>query len=312
MPETPWWMWVAFAVVVATALFLDLAVFGRRERKINVRAALWLTGGYITLGLAFAAAVGVALGSGPALAYLTGYLIEKSLSVDNILVFVVIFNHFDVPDRYQHRVLFWGVTGALVMRGLFIFAGAALLRQAEWIIYLFGLVAIIGGIRLLKVDKQGRDIEQNRMLRFLRAHLRITRSHKGSRFVVRQKGMLYVTPLFVVLLFIEFTDLVFALDSLPAIFGITRNEFLIYSSNAFAILGMRALYFAVTDMILRLAYLQYGLALLLMFIGGKMLAEAFIEIPVIVTLGITLAVLGGSILLSLWARNRRHGQGLAR
>jgi tellurite resistance protein TerC len=304
MVETPLWFWGVFVAILVALLVFDLGVIGRQKSRIGIRESLLLTAGYVTVALLFGGAVFIVEGTGKGFEYLTGYLLEKSLSVDNIFVFVLIFGHFQVPREYQHRVLFWGILGALGMRAAMIFAGTALLNQLDWVIYVFAVIVIASGIRLLVKGDEDPDLEDNRILRFLRRHMRVTKDYEGRRFFVRREGVRYATPLALTLLFIETSDLMFAFDSIPAIFGVTRDPFIIYTSNAFAILGLRALYFAVAGLMRRFQYLHYGLAIILILIGLKMIADQFVEIPIWATLSVTLAIIGGSVGLSM-IKNRR-------
>jgi tellurite resistance protein TerC len=299
MVDTSPWFWGGFVAVLVALLAFDLGVVGRQKSRIGVREALLLTAGYVSVALLFGGAVFMVEGPGKGLEYLTGYLLEKSLSVDNIFVFVLIFGHFKVPREYQHRVLFWGVLGALAMRAAMIFAGTALLSSLDWVIYLFAAIVIGSGIRLLVQGEGEPDLEDNRILKFLRRRMRVTKAYEGRRFFVRREGARYATPLALTLVLIETSDLIFAFDSIPAIFGVTRDPFIIYTSNAFAILGLRALYFAVAGLMRRFELLHYGLALVLILIGAKMVADHFVEIPVWATLAVTIAVIGGSIGLAL-------------
>jgi tellurite resistance protein TerC len=298
--------WFGFAVVVAAALLFDLVIMGRR-RTITVRASLYMTAGYVGLALAFGAAVWVWRGPEPALTYLAAYLLEKTLSLDNIFVFLLIFQHFRVPREFQHRVLLWGILGALVLRAGFIFAGIALIHAFQWVIYLFGVVVIFGGLRILWRGHAAPDLESNRLLRLIRSRrLPMTSDYRGGAFFVRERGRWLATPLFAVVIMVESTDVIFALDSIPAIFGLTRDPFIIYSSNVFAILGLRALYFALAGVVERFRYLEYGLSLVLLMIGSKMLLESVVEIPPLATIGVTLTVLLGSAALSLWRCRMRR------
>ncbi len=304
MVETPLWFWGVFVAVLVALLAFDLGVVGRQKSRIGVRESLLLTAGYVAVALLFGGAVFIVEGTGKGLEYLTGYLLEKSLSVDNIFVFVLIFGHFQVPREYQHRVLFWGILGALGLRAAMIFAGTALLTQLDWVIYVFAAIVIGSGIRLLVKGEGDPDLDDNRILKFLRRHMRVTKDYEGRRFFVRREGVRYATPLALTLVLIETSDLMFAFDSIPAIFGVTRDPFIIYTSNAFAILGLRALYFAVAGLMRRFELLHYGLAVVLILIGVKMIAGEFVEIPVWLTLSVTLLIIGGSIGLSL-IKNRQ-------
>jgi tellurite resistance protein TerC len=303
--ETTLWLWTAFGVLLVGLLAFDLFVIGRQRAAIGIRESLLLTAGYVALALLFGGAVFLWRGHQAGLEYLTGFLLEKSLSADNIFVFVVIFGHFQVPKEYQHRVLLWGVAGALVMRAIMIFAGLALLNAVDWVIYVFALIVIASGVRLLIKRDEEPDLEQNRLLKLVRRHLPMTKAYDGRRFFVHREGARCATPLLLTLLLIEASDLVFALDSIPAIFGVTRDPFIIYTSNAFAVLGLRALYFAVAGMVRRFDYLDIGLALVLILIGLKMIADGFTEIPIWLTLATVVAIVVGAILLSL-VKDRRH------
>ncbi len=296
------WMWIGFHLLVLALLALDLGVLHRKGREIGVRESLLLSLGYVLLALAFGAGIHAALGPQAATEYLTGYLIEKSLSIDNIFVFVLVFLHFAVPRESRHRVLFWGVLGALAMRGLLILAGAAALEAFHWLIYVFGGFLAFTGVKMLVTVGQEPDLARNRINRFMRRHFRVTEDYHGQRFFVRQNGVLHLTPLCIVLALIESTDVIFALDSIPAIFAITSDPFLVYTSNVFAILGLRALYFALEGVIQRFHYLKYGLSLVLVLVGFKMVVNAWFEAKVIPTewaLLATCAIIGGSVLFSL-------------
>lgn len=301
------WLWTGFNLIVILLLALDLGVLHRGDRVISVREALWLSFGYVLLALFFAAGVFAFMSQEAGYAFLTGYFIEKSLSVDNIFVFVLIFMHFAVPPQYQYRVLFWGVLGALVMRAGLILVGSAVIEAFHWAIYLFGAFLLFTGIKMLTTVGQEPDLDKNRIALFMRRHFRITEGFVGNQFFARQNGVLCITPLFIVLVLVELTDLVFALDSIPAIFAITTDTFIVYTSNVFAILGLRALYFALVGVIHRFHYLKYGLSLVLILVGMKMLLNAYFGekfIPTEVALLITAALIGGSMLISI-VRTRR-------
>lgn len=298
---TSWWHWVAFNLLVLALLAFDLGVLHRKHREISVKESLWLSFGYFVLALCFSGVIFHFEGRQAGYEFLTGYLIEKSLSIDNIFVFVLIFTHFQVPKQSQHTVLFWGVLGALVMRAALILAGSAILTAFHWVIYIFGAFLIITGIKMLMTINDEPDLSGNRVTKFMRKHFRVTADYVGERFMVWQNGVRYITPLLIVLVLVEFSDLVFALDSIPAIFAITKDPFLVYSSNVFAILGLRALFFALTGIIHRFHYLKYGLSIVLVVVGLKMLINGAFG-PVIPTewaLLLTLAILGGSVALSL-------------
>lgn len=293
-------LWSVFNVFIVAMLIIDLVVFHRKEHEVSIREALIWTGVWITLALIFGIGVYYYMGPENALDYYTGYLIEKSLSVDNIFVFLLVFSYFKVPAEYQHKVLFWGIFGALVMRFVFIFVGVALLEQFDWIIYIFGIFLIFTGIKLaMEKDKEVHP-ERNPVLKLVRKIIPTTRQYYGSNFFVNRMGKLIATPLFVVLVVIETTDLVFALDSIPAILAITRDEFIVYSSNAFAILGLRALYFALSGIMKLFHYLHYGLSLILVFVGIKMLLAEFYHIPTLYALAFIAVTLTVSIVASIY------------
>jgi len=301
MGETVW-AWLGFNLFVLALLALDLGVLHRKEREIKIGEALWLSLFYIVLALLFAGGLFWIRGEQAGVEFLTGYLIEKSLSVDNIFVIVLIFTYFAVPAQYQHRVLFWGILGALVMRGILIFAGVQLIDKFAWMAIVFGAFLIVTGVKMLLVADAKPDINNNVVLKLLRRRLRVTESYEGKRFFVRRNGALFATPLFLVLMMVEFTDLVFAVDSIPAIIAVSRDPFIIYTANVFAILGLRALYFALARIVPRFIYLKYALSLILVVVGGKMIANYFYGekfIPTELALLITAVLIGGSIALSL-------------
>lgn len=286
-------------------LIVDLVVFHRKEHEVSIREALVWTGVWITMALIFGVGVYYYMGPQTALDYYTGYLIEKSLSVDNIFVFLLVFSYFKVPAEYQHKVLFWGIFGALVMRFIFIFVGVALIEQFDWIIYVFGAFLIFTGIKLaLEKDKEVHP-ERNPVLKLMRKIFPTTKRYYGANFFVYRMGKLIATPLFIVLVVIETTDLVFALDSIPAILAITRDEFIVYSSNAFAILGLRALYFALSGIMRLFHYLHYGLSLILVFVGIKMLLADVYHIPTPYALGFIALTLTISIIASIYSPQKK-------
>lgn len=304
---TDLWLWLSFFAVVLTLLALDLGVLHRGNREIGVKESLLLSAGYISMGLLFAVWVYFQKGSDASMDYVTGFLIEKSLSMDNVFVIALIFSFLAIPREFQHRVLFWGIMGVIVLRAIMIGLGAALIAQFSWILYCFGAFLVFTGVKMLfaRVD-HAPDLENNRFVNYLRAHLRITKELHGQRFVVRLpdasgKRILWVTPLFLALILIECADLVFAVDSVPAIFAITQDPFIVYTSNIFAILGLRALYFALAAMISRFVYLKYALALVLVFIGSKIFLHDIVgKVPAEISLSITIGLLIGGVLLSLW------------
>lgn len=296
------WLWVAFGVAVLAMLVLDLGVLHRKAHAVGLREAAVWSAIWIALSLAFNGVVYHWLGPEAGLQFLTAYLIEKSLSVDNIFVFVLIFSYFAVPAAYQHRVLFWGVLGALVMRGILIATGVALIEKFHWIIYLFGLFLIFTGWRMAR--PQGHEVhpEANPVVRLARRFFPIHPNYEGQRFFLRQGGRLLATPLFLVLLIVESTDLVFALDSIPAVLAISADPFIVYTSNVFAILGLRALYFLLAGVVQRFRYLRVGLSVVLVFVGVKMVVSDLYEIPISVALGFVASVVFISIAASLLIR----------
>jgi len=296
------WMWLGFNLFVLVLLALDLGVLHRNGKEVGIREALWLSLGYFVLALLFGVGVWHFLGRESGVEFFTGYLLEKSLSVDNIFVFVLIFGHFAVPAQYQHRVLFWGILGALVMRAALILVGASIISAFHWVIYLFGAFLIFTGGRMLATINQEPDMEGNRLVRLVRRRFRVTEGYEGNRFFVRRDGLVFLTPLMVVLILVEVTDVVFALDSIPAIFAVTNDPFIVYTSNVFAILGLRALYFALVGIIHRFHYLKYGLSLVLMVVGAKMLINAAFGkvIPTEAALLVTAVLIGGSMLVSVF------------
>lgn len=296
-------LWIGFHVFVLALLALDLGVAQRKNTEMSVRTALWLSLGYIGLALLFGAGVFLFRGTEAGYAFLTGYFIEKSLSVDNIFVFLLIFLHFQVPRSSQRRILFWGILGALVMRGVLIFAGAKAIAHFHWLLYVFGFVLIASGIKMLMTINQEPDLANNRIASFMRRHFRITETYEGERFWITRDGLLFMTPMFMVLVIVEVSDLIFALDSIPAILAISTDTFIVYSSNVFAILGLRALYFALAGVIHRFHYLKYGLSFVLVLVGCKMMINTWFAEKIISTelaLGLTALLIGGSMLYSVY------------
>ncbi|HET7434614.1 MAG TPA: TerC family protein [Thermoanaerobaculia bacterium] len=292
-------LWTSFTIFVLAMLALDLGVFSRKPHEVHFKEALGWSAVWVTLALLFNGWIYLRFGSQKALEFLTGYVIEKALSVDNIFIFVVLFAAFAVPKIYQHRVLFWGVLGALIMRAIFIFAGAALLERFHWVMYVFGAILIITGIRLIAQRNHESHPENNPIFKAIRRFVPAVPDYHGKSFLVVQNGKRYATPLLLVLLAIEATDLVFAVDSIPAIFAITTDPFIVYTSNIFAILGLRALYFLLAGVIDRFHLLKIGLAVVLMFVGAKMVLADVYKVPVGVSLGVIALVLAGSIAASL-------------
>jgi len=294
-------LWVAFNLFVLIAIALDLGVFHRKAHKISIGEAFAWSAVWIALAAAFGFFVWHWFGETRGIQYFTGYVIEKALSVDNLFVFLVIFKTFQVEDRVQHRVLAWGIIGALIMRGLMILVGAALIARFHWIIEVFGVFLIYTGIHMLwKRDKEV-HYEKNPIFRFASTHLRVTRDYRGERFFVREGRQLFATPLFLVLLVVEVTDVTFAADSIPAIFGITQDPFIVYTSNVFAILGLRSLYFLLADLLDYLRYLGIGLAIVLMFVGVKMVIAPWWKVTEIVSLAVVFGILLITAALSLLA-----------
>ena len=294
-------LWILFNVFVLLMLALDLGVFHRKAHVVSLReAAAWSTV-WVVLALLFNAGIWYYSGHQRGLEFLTGYLIEKSLSVDNIFVFVALFQYFGVEPRYQHRVLFWGILGALIMRGLMIWLGVELIERFEWILYVFGAFVIFTGVKMLRHKPDNIRPEQNPVFRWARKYLRVTETYQGQKFFIRRGQAIYATPMFLVLLVVETTDLAFAVDSIPAIFAITRDPFIVYTSNVFAILGLRALYFLLAGILPYFRYLSLGLSIVLIFIGTKMLAVQWVHVPIGLSLGVVAAVLTTSVLASVAA-----------
>ncbi len=302
------WMWAAFVVFVLAMLALDLFVFGgRKAHRVSVREALSWVIAWCLLALSFAALLwwylngtfGADIARQKTLEFLTGYLIEQSLSIDNMFIFVMIFSYFAVPPELQRRVLLYGVLGAIVMRAAMIFAGVWLVSQFAWLLYAFGVFLIITGVKMLVFAEHQPDLDNNPLLRWVRGHLRITSGFHGERFFIVQNGVRWATPMFLVLVLIEASDLMFAVDSIPAIFAVTTDPFIIFTSNIFAIMGLRALYFLLADMAERFHFLKYGLAIVLVFIGAKMVLMPWLHMPVEWSLAVVGGVILGSVLWSL-------------
>jgi tellurite resistance protein TerC len=294
-------LWIGLAVLVLGMLAVDLFVFHRSAHEVSLReAAIWSVV-WISLGLGFGGVVFALRGATAGAEYLAGYLIEKSLSMDNVFLFAMLFSVFAVPARYQHRVLFWGVAGAIVFRGLFIGAGSALLESLHFVLYGFGLLLLVTGWRMWRSSGHAVDPERNPALRLLRRVIPVTDGYRGQRFLVREGGRLMATPLFAVLVVVETTDIMFAIDSIPAIFAITTDPFIVLSSNLFALLGLRSLYFLLAGLVNRFVYLKHGLSALLVFAGVKILLADVVKAPIPVALGVIVAILGVSIGASLWS-----------
>jgi tellurite resistance protein TerC len=291
--------WIFFNIFVLVAVALDLGAFHRRPHKIGLReAAIW-SAAWVALSILFGVGVFWFLGRQPALEFFTGYLIEKALSIDNLFLFLVIFRAFSVDERVQHRLLAWGVLGALVMRGIMIAMGAALVARFSWIMYVFGAFLVYAGIHMLLIRTRETHPEQNKIFQLASKHLRVTHQYHGEKFFVRANKQLFATPLFLVLLVVEITDITLAVDSIPAIFGITHDAFIVYTSNVFAILGLRAIYFLLAGALRRLRYLTVGLSGVLVFIGAKMIVEPWVHVPVHISLGVVAGILLVALIVSL-------------
>ena len=309
LTEIQWWHWVTFIVAVLIFLAFDLGVLHREARAIRFREALAWTCFLFVMALTFAVTLVPVRGKQEALEFLTGYLLELSLSMDNVFVIAMIFGYFKVPLEYQHRVLFWGILGALVMRGLMIWLGSELVAAYHWTLYIFGIFLVITGIRMLLGDDEHIEPERNPVLKFARRHFRFSARFDGQKFLTYENGRRVFTPLALVLLMVETCDLVFALDSIPAIFAVTRKPFIIFTSNVFAILGLRSLYFVLAGAIVYFSFLKYGLSVVLVFIGFKMLVMDWIKIPIGLSLGLVVAIITGSILWSVVDARRRMARG---
>lgn len=308
MLTNPVFLWGGFLLFVAILLSLDLGLFNRKAHVVKFKEAILWTVVWVSLALCFN--VGIYMWRGPdvALQFLTGYLIEQSLSVDNIFIFILVFKYFKVPNQYQHKVLFWGIVGAIIMRVTLILVGTALIQQFSWIMYIFGAFLIVTAIKMAIQSDESVDLEKNRVVRIIRRYFPVTSHYEEDRFVVQHNGRRMVTPLLIVLVVIETTDLVFALDSIPAIFAITTDPFIVFTSNIFAIMGLRSLYFVLAGFMGLFHYLKYGLSLILAFIGVKMLLEHVVTIPIAVALGVIALVLTLSIAASLlWPQRPQDG-----
>lgn len=314
------WIWIAFNLFILAMLALDLGVFHRSSRALPLKEAVGWVSAWVTLALLFNVGVyyfwdnafpeSSYTQGAAALLFLTGYLIELSLSVDNLFVIALIFSSFAVPPAYQHRVLFWGILGALVMRGTMIVGGATLIKQFHWIIYIFGAFLLFTGLKMLLHKEKEFHPEDSHLIRLLRKVLPVTAKYEGEHFFVRRAGVLMATPLFLVLVLIEVTDLVFAVDSIPAIFGITTDPFLVYASNVFAILGLRSLYFVLATFMGLFLYLKPALSTILIFVGTKMLVADYIKIPPMVSLGVVVSILAFAVIMSVIVARRRRIAGL--
>lgn len=315
---TPAWMWWGFIGVVITLLALDLGVLHRGNREIEVRESLLLSAGYIGMGLAFGAWVWWQLGRQAGVEYVTGFVVEKTLAMDNVFVIAMIFSYFAIPRIYQHRVLFWGILGVIVLRAIMIGLGAALVAEFAWVLYIFAVFLIFTGVKMWMMADKEYDVGANPLIGLLKRRLRVTETIEGEKFFVSKpdpktgKSVLWATPLFLALVLIEIADVVFAVDSVPAIFAITTDPFIVYTSNIFAILGLRALYFALAAMVHRFAYLKYALSVLLVFIGSKIFVADLTglgKFPPVWSLSITFAILAAGIVFSLWKTREMPAKG---
>ena len=303
--ETPIIFWILFNLFVLVMLALDLGVFHRKTHEVSVKEAITWTAIWVVMAMLFNGLIYFWQGKQPALEFFTGYLVEKALSVDNIFVFIMIFSYFQIPARLQHKVLFWGIIGALLMRVIFIFAGVALLNKFHFTIYIFGALLVFTGIKMFNHNGAQIEPDKNPVLRFFRRFMKVSPQLDGDKFFTRQGSERVATPLFLVLLFIETTDLIFAVDSIPAILAITQDQFIVYTSNVFAILGLRSLYFALADIVHKFWLLSYGLAIVLVFVGLKMLIIDLYKIPIEGSLIFIATVIAGSVILSLKIKNKK-------
>ncbi len=313
--EKPLWLWLIFLAIILILLIVDLGLLHRRQRVIGVKESINLSLFYVCIGLLYGAWIWFYLGPQSAQEYLTGYLVEKSLSLDNIFVISLIFTHFKIPRQYQHRVLFWGILGVIVLRAVMIGLGTALINQFEWITYVFASFLILTGIKMFFITDQEPDFANHFIVKFMHKHFRLTPELHGHKFAVLlpnkhqpHKKSLHFTPLLLALVLIELADIVFAVDSVPAIFSITRDPYIVYTSNIFAILGLRALYFALSALVDRFTYLKYALALILIFIGGKVIAAWALgleKIPAVFSLTVTIALLASGILFSMYKTSQK-------
>ena len=302
-PPFPLWAWLVFVGIVLALLFLDLFVLHRNAREVPFKEAMWLSGFWIAVSLAFGGFVWFLAGPEGAAAYLTAYLLEKSLSLDNVFVFSVIFTSFAVPERDRYHVLFYGVVGAIVFRAIFVLAGTALLSAFSWLVFVFGAFLIFTGWRMLRRgNDEQTDYRNNRVLRLMRRFVPVTEEYHGDRFFVRQDGKRCATPLLAALVVVEASDILFAIDSVPAVLSVTQTAFVAYSSIVFAVLGLRALYFALEGLVDRFVYLHYGLAVILVFVGAKFVAQGFgVQVSVVTSLLVILVAIAASIAVSLGA-----------
>jgi tellurite resistance protein TerC len=311
MQDTSIWLWVGFNAFILAMLALDLGVFHRKSHEVSVREATVWSGVWIALAMIFNAGIYHFRGAEQGIQFFTGYLIEKSLSVDNIFVIALIFGFFAVPKIHQHRVLFWGILGALVMRAIFIGAGAALLERFHWILYVFGAFLLFTGFKMALHRNEEIHPEHNPVLKLVRRLVPVTNDYEGKHFFVRKAGTLMATPLFLVLVLVETTDLIFAVDSIPAIFAVTQDPFLVYTSNIFAILGLRSLYFVLAGVMDKFVYLKLGLSAILVFVGTKMLVTEVYKVSATVSLLVVVAILATAVVASVLKNRREEEQAVA-
>ena len=298
--------WIAFNVAVIFMLWLDLTVLHRKSHEVKIKEALWQSLIWISVALIFNVCVYLFKGPQLALEFFTAYLLEKSLSIDNLFVFIIVFEYFHIPPRFYHRVLFWGILGALVMRAVFILTGIWLIEKFHWLIYVFGIFLVYTGIKLAFSHNNEINPDQNPILKIIRKFFPVSSNVEDGRFIFQSAGKIHLTPAFVCLIFINIIDLVFAMDSIPAVMAVSRDSFIVYTSNIFAILGLRALFFAISGLIKMFEYLNYGLAAVLVFIGGKMLVSHYYHIPIGLSLAVVAGLLGISILASLLHRTKEE------
>jgi tellurite resistance protein TerC len=303
--ETSLAIWIGFVVFILLVLSLDLGIFHKKSHTVGFKESIIWSGVWIALAMAFNVLILYWRGQDDFMLFLTGYVIEKSLSVDNLFVFLLIFSYFKIPNQYQHKVLFYGILGALVMRAIFIWAGIAIIEKFEWVIYIFGAFLLFSGFKMLLPQSEEHDLEKSWVIVWTRKIFPTSPEFHGDKFFVKLNGKWLITPLFITLIFVEFSDLVFAIDSIPAIIGITNDPFLVFTSNVFAILGLRSLYFALKGFADMFHYLKYGLALILMFIGGKMLVVHWYHMPVAITMAVIFTILLGSVLASVISNQRK-------
>ncbi|MEQ8927728.1 MAG: TerC family protein [Fulvivirga sp.] len=292
-------LWIAFNAFIILMLFIDLGVFHKKSHEVSLTEALTWTGVWVALALTFNVFIYYYFGEDKAFEFLTGYVIEKSLSVDNIFVMVLIFSYFNVPSKYQHKVLFWGILGALIMRVIFILAGVELIQRFHWLIYVFGAFLIVTGVRIVTAGEEKLQPDRNPLVRLARKFFKVTPDFVNDKFFVKKSDGLWATPLFLVVLVVEFTDLIFAVDSIPAILAITSDSFIVYTSNVFAILGLRSLYFALAGIEKYFYHLKYGLSVILVFVGVKMCISDFYKIPIEISLAVIVLTLSFAVLTSM-------------